>query len=234
MNELLSEVANIQEQMVQWRHHIHQNPEIAFEEVKTAAFIASLLESWGYEVATGIGKTGIVASLKSGDGAKTIGLRADMDALPVNEANNLDYNSSCKGRMHACGHDGHSAMLLGAAKVLAETRRFNGMVRCIFQPAEETMGGAAAMLKDGLLDRFPMDAIFGMHNMPGHEQGKFYFRAGPMMAAVDNWEIELTGKGSHGSMPEKSVDPVVAGSALVMTTVTSWPLTAPAVRLVQS
>ena len=216
MNVLLSEVANVQEQMAQWRHHIHQNPETAFAEVKTAAFIASLLESWGYEVATGIGKTGIVASLKAGDGTKNIGLRADMDALPVNEANNLVYKSSCKGRMHACGHDGHSAMLLGAAKVLAETRRFNGTVRCIFQPAEEIISGAPAMLKDGLLDRFPMDAIFGMHNMPGLEQGKFYFRAGPMMAAVDSWEIELTGKGSHGSMPEKSVDPIVAGAALVM------------------
>lgn len=215
MNALLSEVSNNQDQMTQWRHQIHKFPETAFEEVKTSAYVASLLESWGYEVVTSIGKTGIVASLKAGQGEKIIGLRADMDALPVTEAVKSEYKSRNAGKMHACGHDGHTAMLLGAAKYLAEKKNFNGTLRLIFQPAEETMSGAPAMIADGL-ERFPMDAVFGMHNMPTLEQGKFYFRAGPMLAAVDNWEIELTGKGSHGSMPEKSIDPIVAGASLVM------------------
>ncbi|WP_419658627.1 HipO: hippurate hydrolase (benzoylglycine amidohydrolase) [Desulfosarcina variabilis str. Montpellier] len=216
MNALLSDVSKVQNQMAEWRHEIHKHPETAFEEVKTSAYVASLLESWGYEVVTGIGKTGIVASLKAGQGEKTIGLRADMDALPVTEAVESDYKSQTPGKMHACGHDGHTAMLLGAAKYLADKKNFNGTVRLVFQPAEETISGASAMIADGLLERFPMDAIFGMHNMPTLEQGKFFFRAGPMMAAVDNWEIELTGKGSHGSMPEKSIDPIVAGASLVM------------------
>lgn len=216
MNSLLSDVAKVQNQMAQWRHQIHQNPETAFEEVNTAAFVASLLESWGYEVAHRVGKTGIVASLRVGQGEKTIGLRADMDALPVTEAVESEYKSRNAGKMHACGHDGHTAMLLGAAKYLAEKKNFNGTLRLIFQPAEETISGALAMIADGLFERFPMDAIFGMHNMPTLEHGKFFFRAGPMMAAVDNWEIELTGKGSHGSMPEKSIDPIVAGASLVM------------------
>lgn len=216
MNELLTNVSKGQNQMAKWRHHIHQYPEIAFEEVNTAAFVASLLESWGYEVVNGIGKTGIVASLKAGQGEKIIGLRADMDALPIAEEGESDYKSRNKGRMHACGHDGHTTMLLGAAHYLAETKNFNGTVRLIFQPAEETISGASAMIADGLLERFPMDSIFGMHNMPMLEQGKFLFKAGPMMAAVDNWEIELTGRGCHGSMPEKSIDPIVAGASLVM------------------
>lgn len=216
MNALLSDVSNVQNQMAEWRHEIHKHPETAFEEVNTAAYVVSLLESWGYEVVAGIGKTGIVASLKAGQSEKTIGLRADMDALPITEAVESDYKSQTPGKMHACGHDGHTAMLLGAAKYLAEKKNFNGTVRLIFQPAEETISGAPAMIADGLFERFPMDAVFGMHNMPTLEQGKFYFRSGPMMAAVDNWEIELTGKGSHGSMPEKSIDPVVAGASLVM------------------
>ena len=216
MNSLLSNVSKIQDQMAQWRHQIHQNPEPGFGEVKTAELVASLLKSWGYEVITGIGKTGVVASLKAGKGEKIIGLRADMDALPVTEQVESAYKSSVEGRMHACGHDGHTAMLLGAGKYLSENRNFNGTVRLIFQPAEEIMGGAPAMIQDGILERFPMDAIFGMHNMPTLEQGKLFFRSGPMMAAVDNWEVELTGQGSHGSMPERSIDPIVAGSSLVM------------------
>jgi hippurate hydrolase len=216
MNTLFSEVSKVQNQMAEWRHHIHKDPETAFEEVNTAAFVTSLLESWGYDVVTGIGKTGVVASLKAGQGEKIIGLRADMDALAVTEEVESEYKSRNAGKMHACGHDGHTAMLLGAAKYLAEKKNFSGTVRLIFQPAEETISGAPAMIADGLFERFPMDAIFGMHNMPTLEQGKFFFRAGPMMAAVDNWEIELTGKGSHGSMPEKSIDPIVAGASLVM------------------
>jgi hippurate hydrolase len=203
-------------QMMAWRHHLHKNPETAFGEIKTAEFVALLLESWGYEVCTGVGKTGVVASLRSGQGRKAIGLRADMDALPVSEQVESEYKSRIAGKMHACGHDGHIAMLLGAAQYLSEKRDFNGTVRLIFQPAEEIMGGAPAMIKDRFFERFPVDAIFGLHNMPGVEQGKLYFRSGPMMAAVDNWEVELTGRGSHGSVPEKSLDPIVAGSSLVM------------------
>ncbi|WP_407277807.1 M20 aminoacylase family protein [Aromatoleum evansii] len=216
MNTLLQELSNDREQITGWRHHMHRYPELAFEERHTAEYIASLLRSWGYDVATGIGKTGIVASLRAGDGTKAIGLRADIDALPVAEKAAGDHRSMVEGRSHTCGHDGHSAMLLGAAQHLARTRKFNGTVRLIFQPAEEVMGGALAMIADGLFELFPMDAVFGMHNMPGLELGKIHFTTGPVMAAVDNWEIELTGKGSHGSMPERSIDPVVAGASLVM------------------
>lgn len=158
----------------------------------------------------------MVASLTAGKGKKSIGLRADTDALPIEEDNDLPYKSAIPGVAHLCGHDGHSTMLLAAGEYLARTRNFNGTVRLIFQPAEEIMAGGPAMIADGLFERWPVDAVFGMHNMPGLEVGKLYFRDGAMMAAVDNWEIELTGKGSHGSMPELSIDPVVAGSSLVM------------------
>jgi hippurate hydrolase len=216
MTTLLNALTAEQEQIKTWRHHLHRQPELAFDERNTAAYIAGLLRSWGYEVAEGIGKTGVVARMTVGNGQKSIGLRADTDALPVQEMAESDYKSTVEGKSHACGHDAHSAMLLGAAYYLAKTRSFNGTVNLIFQPAEEIMGGAPAMIKDGLFERFPMDAIFGMHNMPTLELGKLYFTPGPVMAAVDNWEIVLTGVGSHGSMPEKSVDPVVAGAALVM------------------
>lgn len=216
MNTLLNALAADQEQMQSWRHHLHRNPEVAFDEHQTARYIAELLRGWGYQVSEGIGKTGVVATLSVGDGKKAIGLRADTDALAVQEMTESDHKSSIPGKSHTCGHDGHSAMLLGAARYLAEKKSFNGTVHLIFQPAEEIMGGAPAMIADGLFERFPMDAIFGMHNMPTLERGKLYFTSGPVMAAVDNWEIELTGVGSHGSMPEKSVDPVVAGASLVM------------------
>lgn len=199
-----------------WRHHLHKHPELSFEEAKTARYIADLVKSWGYEVVEGIGKYGVVASLTAGKGKKSIGLRADTDALPIEEDNDLPYKSDVPGVAHLCGHDGHSTMLLAAGEYLARTRDFNGTVRLIFQPAEEIMGGGPAMIEDGLFERWPVDAVFGMHNMPGLEVGKLYFRDGAMMAAVDNWEIELTGKGSHGSMPELSIDPVVAGASLVM------------------
>ncbi len=174
------------------------------------------MRQWGYEAATGVGKHGVVASLKVGDGHKAIGLRADFDALPIQEDNDLPYKSTVEGVGHLCGHDGHTTMLLAAGEYLARTKNFNGTVRLIFQPGEETMEGGPAMIEDGLFERFPVDAVFGMHNMPGLELGKLYFTEGFTMAAVDNWEIELTGKGGHGSMPELSIDPVVAGSALVM------------------
>lgn len=216
MSTLLNALTADQEQMKAWRHHMHQHPEVAFEEHNTARYIADLLRGWGYEVTENIGKTGLVARMSCGDGKKSIGLRADTDALAVQEMIEGGHKSTIPGKSHTCGHDGHSAMLLGAAHYLAHTRAFNGTVNLIFQPAEEIMGGAVAMIKDGLFERFPMDAVFGMHNMPTLERGKLYFTAGPVMAAVDNWEIVLTGKGSHGSMPEKSIDPVVAGASLVM------------------
>ena len=216
MNELLNALSADQEQMQSWRHHMHRHPEVAFDEHNTARYIADLLRGWGYTVTEGVGKTGVVASLTVGDGKKAIGLRADTDALAVQELTDSDHKSTIPGKSHTCGHDGHSAMLLGAARYLAEKKPFNGTVHLIFQPAEEVMGGAPAMIADGLFERFPMDAVFGMHNMPSLERGKLYFTAGPVMAAVDNWEIVLTGVGSHGSMPERSVDPVVAGASLVM------------------
>ena len=216
MSGLLKEVETGLDQMKAWRHHLHQNPELSFQEAETSRFIADLVRSWGYEVVEGVGKYGIVASITQGDGSKSIGLRADTDALPIQEDNALPYKSRVDGVSHQCGHDGHTAMLLAAGEYLARVRKFNGTVRLIFQPAEEIMGGGPAMIADGLFERFPVDAVFGMHNMPGLERGKLYFRDGAMMAAVDNWEIELAGKGSHGSMPELSVDPVVAGASLVM------------------
>jgi len=199
-----------------WRHHLHQHPELSLEERETAAYIVGLVRSWGYDVADGVGGHGIVASLTAGTGTKAIGLRADTDALPIQEDNSLPYKSEVPGVSHLCGHDGHTTMLLAAGEYLARTRRFNGTVRLIFQPAEEIMAGGPAMIEDGLFDRWPVDAVFGMHNMPGLELGKLHFRDDAMMAAVDNWEIALTGKGSHGSMPELSIDPVVAGASLVM------------------
>ena len=216
MNSLLNALNADQEQMQAWRHHLHRHPEVAFDEHNTARYIAELLRSWGYAVTEGVGKTGVVASLTVGDSPKAIGLRADTDALAVQEMSDSDHKSSIPGKSHTCGHDGHTAMLLGAARYLAEKKSFNGTVHLIFQPAEEVMGGAPAMIADGLFERFPMDAVFGMHNMPTLERGKLYFTTGPIMAAVDNWEIVLTGVGSHGSMPERSVDPVVAGASLVM------------------
>ena len=199
-----------------WRHHLHKRPELSLHEQGTAKYIADLVRSWGYDVVEGVGRYGVVASLTAGNSAKAIGLRADTDALPLQEENDLPYQSEVAGVAHLCGHDGHTAMLLAAGEHLAQSRRFNGTVRLIFQPAEEIMAGAPAMIEDGLFERWPVDAVFGMHNMPGLALGKLHFRDGAMMAAVDNWEIELTGKGSHGSMPELSVDPVVAGSSLVM------------------
>lgn len=216
MDTLLNALSADQDQMKAWRHHMHRHPEVAFDEHNTARYIAALLREWGYEVTEGIGKTGVVARMRCGDGRRSIGLRADTDALAVQEMIAGEHKSTIEGKSHTCGHDGHSAMLLGAAQYLARTRAFNGTVNLIFQPAEEVMGGAVAMIEDGLFERFPMDAVFGMHNMPTLERGKLYFTAGPIMAAVDNWEIVLTGKGSHGSMPEKSIDPVVAGASLVM------------------
>ena len=216
MNTILKSLEASRDDMKGWFEHMHRNPELSMEEHATAEYIAGLVSEWGYQVETGIGKHGIVASMTVGQGRKSIGLRADFDALPIQEENELAYRSVVNGVSHLCGHDGHTAMLLAAGRHLAETKNFDGTVRLIFQPGEETMEGGPAMIADGLFERFPVDAIFGMHNMPGLELGRLYFTPGETMAAVDNWEIELTGKGGHGSMPELSVDPVVAGSSLVM------------------
>ncbi len=217
MNNIMTEMKTDFGTMQGWFEYMHRNPELAMKEENTAKFIEEQLRSFGeYEIETGVGKYGIVASLMVGDSDKLIGLRADFDALPIQEINDLDYQSETAGVAHLCGHDGHTTMLLAAAKHLAQTKNFNGTVRLIFQPAEETMEGAPAMIEDGLFDRFPMDSVFGMHNMPGLEKGHIVFTEGEVMAAVDNWEVEITGVGGHGAFPELSVDPVVAASSLVM------------------
>lgn len=198
------------------RHDIHAHPELGFEEHRTAELVARLLRDWGYEVHTGIGRTGVVGVLRRGRGTARLGLRADMDALPIHEAGAAAYISRHAGCMHACGHDGHTVMLLGAARYLAQAGRFDGTLNLIFQPAEEGQGGALAMLEDGLLERFPCDALFGMHNMPGLPAGQLAFRAGPVMASQDLLEVTLEGVGGHGSMPHLCVDPLVAGADIVM------------------
>ncbi len=197
------------------RRRLHAAPELSREEFATSALVAELLRGWGFEVATGIGGAGVVATLRAGAGERVIGLRADMDALPISEATGLAYASGKPGVMHACGHDGHTTILLAAAKHLAETRKFSGTVRLIFQPAEE-VGGAVQMLEDGLLERFPVDALFGMHNWPGVSAGEFRFIDGPAMASVDWIIITVRGKGGHGAVPHEAVDPIVAASSLVM------------------
>ncbi|MGI4859404.1 MAG: M20 aminoacylase family protein [Janthinobacterium lividum] len=200
------------------RHQIHSDPELAYEEVRTAALVADKLRAWGWDVSTGIGKTGVVGSLRVGDGTRTIGLRADMDALPIVEATGKPYASTRPGKMHACGHDGHTTMLLGAAQHLARTRRFNGTVHLYFQPAEEigVDSGAKKMIDDRLFDRFPCDAVFGVHNHPGMPTGKFLFRRGPFMAAADNVAITVHGVGGHAARPQRSVDPIVVAASIVM------------------
>ena len=197
-----------------WRHHIHAHPETAFEEHQTSAFVAEKLESFGIEVHRGVGKTGVVGVLKNGEG-RSVGLRADMDALHVDEMTNLSYASRNPGKMHACGHDGHTTMLLAAARHLAETKAFSGTVVFVFQPAEENEGGGQTMVADGLFTRFPVDAIFGMHNWPGLAAGRFAVRPGPMMAACDTLELTVTGKGGHGAMPHLCVDPMPAAAHFI-------------------
>jgi hippurate hydrolase len=202
--------------LVAMRRHLHQRPELAFEEYETSAFVAECLTRWGFDVTRHVAGTGVVGSLSVGSNGRSVGVRADMDGLPIEEATGLTYRSRNPGRMHACGHDGHVAMLLGVARHLAETRRFEGTVHLIFQPAEEDISGARRMLKEGLAERFPCEAIFAMHNMPGFPAGKLLFRPGPIMAAVDTAKIVLRGIGGHGALPHLTADPVVAGSAIIM------------------
>jgi hippurate hydrolase len=210
-------IASLHDEMTAWRRDIHEHPETAFEEKRTAEFITSKLKEFGIDVVTGLARgTGIVGVIKGkrpGDGA--IGLRADIDALDIYEQTNKPYASKTPGKMHACGHDGHTTMLLGAAKYLAETRDFGGTAYVIFQPAEENEGGARVMVEEGLFERFPMQGVYGMHNWPGVPVGEIGVRVGPMMASYDIFEIKVFGHGSHGAMPHEGIDPVLVGAHIV-------------------
>ena len=204
------------QEFVALRRDIHRHPELAFEEHRTSALVADKLRGWGYAVTTGLGGTGVVGQLVRGEGTARIGLRADMDALPIEEATGAAWTSQRPGLMHACGHDGHTAMLLAAAQLLAHSPTWSGTLNLIFQPAEEGGGGALKMMEDGLFERFPCDAIFAMHNMPGFAQGQLVFRSGPTLASSDYVTVTLHGHGGHGAMPHKATDVVVAAASTVM------------------
>ena len=208
-------IAKFYDDMKSWRHYFHEHPELAYKEINTSKKVVELLKEFNVDnIETGIGGTGVVAVIENGSG-KTLGLRADMDALPIREENNKPYCSKNTGIMHACGHDGHTTMLLGAAKYLSESRKFKGKVVLIFQPAEEGFAGAKAMIDDGLFKKYPVDEIYGMHNMPNLKSGMLAVEEGPRLAAADNFEIEIIGKGAHGAMPSNSIDPILCGSAIV-------------------
>ena len=213
---VIPEIAAFHDDITTWRRDIHAHPELGFDEDRTADIVAEKLAGFGLEVHRGLGRTGVVGSLRVGNSQQTIGLRADMDALPIIEANSFDYRSTHDGIMHACGHDGHTAMLLGAARYLAESRNFDGCVHFIFQPAEEGLGGAKAMVEDGLFEQFPMEAVFGMHNGPQHPVGSFAIKPGAMMAGGAFFDITVTGVGAHGARPESGVDPVVVAAQIVL------------------
>lgn len=212
----MSDLANLAHEMTAWRHDLHRHPEFGFEERRTAAFVASKLREFGLDVAEGIGGTGVVGSLTRGSGNRSIALRADMDALRINERGGAGHKSTVPGLMHACGHDGHTSMLLGAARQLAHEGRFDGTVRFVFQPAEEWGQGARAMLDDGLLERFPFEEIYGVHNMPGFAVDEFRTRSGPMMSAEDIFEIILEGVGGHAARPHACKETLVAACTLVV------------------
>ncbi|TKT75321.1 M20 aminoacylase family protein [Aquamicrobium sp. LC103] len=215
---ILNRAAELQQEVAGWRQHLHSIPELLYDVHQTAAFVEERLREFGCdEVVPRIGRTGVVGIIKGnlGDGP-TIGLRADMDALPLNEITGKPYASATPGKMHACGHDGHTAMLLGAAKYLAESRNFSGSVAVIFQPAEEGGAGGQAMVKDGMMERFGIERVFGMHNMPGLPVGQFALRPGPIMAATAEFTIKINGKGGHAAMPHGTIDPIVAASQMVM------------------
>lgn len=213
---IIERIGAFADELTAIRHDLHQYPEIGFEEVRTSAIVAEKLQSWGIEVHRGIGKTGVVGVLKGELGTgRTIGLRADMDALPMEERTNLGYASRNPGRFHGCGHDGHTTMLLGAARYLAETRQFAGTVVFIFQPGEEGCGGARAMLADGLFERFPCDEIYALHNAPHDDPYRIGIKPGPAMAGADFFDLRIKGRGSHGAHPEASRDPIIVATALV-------------------
>jgi hippurate hydrolase len=212
---IINRIAGYHEEMTAWRRDIHAHPETAFEEHRTSELVARKLAEFGLAVTRGLAGTGVVGTLKAGSGGRAIGLRADMDALHVHEKNGFAHRSQNAGRMHACGHDGHTTMLLGAAKYLAETRNFDGTVHFIFQPAEESEGGGRVMVEQGLFDKFPVEAVYGMHNWPGMPVGQFGVMKGPMMASFDIFEITVTGVGCHAAMPQRGIDPVVVAAEIV-------------------
>ena len=210
------EIQAFEDDLKLWRRDIHQHPELGFEEKRTASFVAEQLAEFGCEVHTGIGGTGVVGVLRNGPGNRSIGLRADMDALPIQEENTFGHCSAHDGKMHACGHDGHTTMLLGAARYLAATQNFNGIVYFIFQPAEEGLGGAHAMMEDGLFEQFPCESIYGMHNWPSMPVGQFGIRNGALLAGGALFDVTVNGRGSHGAFPQHANDPVLAASEIVM------------------
>lgn len=212
---VVNRIAEFAGDMTTWRRHLHTIPELGFDCPETSAFIAERLAEFGVdEVHTGIAQTGIVAIIKGQDDGPTIGLRADFDALPIAEETGLDYASTRPGKMHACGHDGHTAMLLGAAKYLAETRNFSGRVALIFQPAEEAGGGGGVMVEEGIMDRFDISQVYAIHNVPGFDTGAFFTNPGPVMAAVDTFHVHIKGVGGHGAMPHEARDPVMAACGI--------------------
>jgi hippurate hydrolase len=212
----LDDIRQYEDEMVAIRRQIHANPELAYEEHATSALVAERLQRWGYEVHRGLGGTGVVGTLRAGTSSRHVGLRADMDALPIGETSGKPWASKVFGKMHACGHDGHTAMLLAAARHLAATRGFDGHLHLVFQPAEEGLAGAKRMLDDGFLKLFPCEAMFGMHNMPGQPEGQFSIVPGFALASSDTCIITVRGKGGHGAIPQDAVDPVVAASSIVM------------------
>ena len=215
---IINRVADLHDEITAWRRDIHAHPELLYDVHRTAASVADKLKGFGCdEVVTGIGRTGVVGVIrgKKGAGTRVIGLRADMDALPIQEANDIAYKSTVPGKMHACGHDGHTAMLLGAARYLTETRNFAGTAVVIFQPAEEGGAGGKAMVQDGLMDRFRIEEVYGMHNYPGLPVGQFALRAGPLMAAADRITIEIEGRGGHAARPHISVDTILVGAQMI-------------------
>lgn len=212
---IIKRAADLQKDMQTWRRDIHAHPETAFEEIRTGDVVAAKLEEFGLEVHRGLARTGVVGTLKCGKGNRAIGLRADMDALNLLEKNTFDHASRHPGKMHACGHDGHVAMLLGAAKILSETKSFDGTVHFIFQPAEENEAGGRVMVEDGLFDLFPVDGIYGMHNWPGLKPGQIAVKTGPMMASADNFDIEISGTGAHAAMPNLGTDSIVVAAEII-------------------
>ena len=221
---ITNRIADFHADLTEWRRDLHAHPELGFEEHRTSEIVAAKLAEWGIEVHRGLAGTGVVGTLRgSQPGGRAIALRADMDALPMPEANGFAHASQNPGRMHACGHDGHTTMLLGAARYLAETRNFAGTVHFVFQPAEEGGGGGQVMVEQGLFDKFPVEEVYGMHNMPGLPAGSFAGRVGPMMAATDRFDIVVKGRGGHAAQPHKTVDPVVLGAQIVnaLQTITS-------------
>ncbi|MCW0235516.1 MAG: M20 family metallopeptidase [Ferrovibrio sp.] len=214
--KLIDEIVANKAQLTAWRRDLHMHPETAFEEHRTADFVARTLESFGMPVHRGLAKTGVVGTLKAGTGNRAIGLRADMDALDLIEMNEFGHKSRHEGKMHGCGHDGHTIMLLGAAQHLAKAKNFDGIVHFIFQPAEENLAGGKVMVDEGLFEKFPCETVFGMHNMPGVDVGQFGVRVGPMMASADMFWIKVKGVGAHGAYPHRGVDPVLIAAEIVM------------------